>query len=155
RTFEGVVVPSGTRYRVERGPDGTDVEVFEGSVHLTGDAIFRIAGPGQPDVGKQAPAKELDLRAGERARLINVRATTGAMPLPVPTAVLPPWALPPAKSADSGSPLAKPDPWNDARVQGMIDEWLRTAMPPSNNPQVIMHYNEWAQPLSQSATATS
>src|SRR5438128_6294235 len=37
----------------------------------------------------------------------------------------------------------------------MIDEWLRTAMPPSNNPQVIMHYNEWAQPLSQSATATS
>jgi hypothetical protein len=35
-----------------------------------------------------------------------------------------------------------------------MDEWLRTAIPPTNTPNVIMHYNEWAQPLSQAATAT-
>jgi FecR protein len=133
RTSEGTVLPTGTRYRVERNADGTDVAVSEGSVHLKGEAIYRVAGPGQ-DVGKQAPATDMDLRAGDRARLIKRLET---------------------RIIDDRLIDRKLDPWDDGHVQALMDEWLRTAIPPSRDPQVIMHYNEWAQPLSQAARATN
>ena len=132
RTPDGTVVPTGTRYRVERNAGGTDVSVSEGSVHLKGEAIYRLASPGQ-DAGKQAPATDMDLRAGDQARLVR-KAEKGII-------------------GDLVAGL-KTDPWNDGRVDALIDEWLRTAVPPSKDPQVIMHYNEWAQPLSQGATST-
>jgi pimeloyl-ACP methyl ester carboxylesterase len=77
-------------------------------------------------------------------------------PAPAPATVssLPAWASG-TSTSNAPSPLAAiPDPWNDARVQGSIDEWIQTAVPPSNTPGIVMRYNEWAQPLSQGAIST-
>lgn len=66
----GSVTPFNTRYRVEVGPTGTLVEVFQGRVHLNGTQILRISTGGKP-----SPVTSLDLRAGERAMMLKTAGT--------------------------------------------------------------------------------
>jgi hypothetical protein len=189
-TPHGSITPRGTVYRVEVDETGTSLAVFEGIVHASGGFIIREYGP-SVESGKPSPVKELDVRAGERARLIGAMPGPGtgghlpgwitgeetgpgrekgetakpAKPVPAPAkpgAALPSWIKPPSESNPPSKPkpleanlLNLPDPWNHPAVQALMDEWTRTAVPPSNTPGVVMKYNEWAQPLSQAARATS
>ncbi|OHE18011.1 MAG: hypothetical protein A2X96_11765 [Syntrophobacterales bacterium GWC2_56_13] len=175
-SVDGSVVADGTRYRVEKESAGTRVQVFEGSVHLTGDYIIRTYAPGI-EGGKPSPVKEMKLKAGEQALMVGTSskpqnvpswlqtppATTSDPGKPSPhsaltsdpgkPSTLPSWIAPGAKPSEP-SPLAQPDPWNNAKVQQLIDQWIAQAIPPSNTPGVVMHYNEWLQPLSQAARST-
>ncbi len=149
RSPEGRITPAGTRYRVQVDTNGTTVEVFEGQVHLSGAYIIRLAAPGQ-DAGKQSPRTELDLHAGQRALMAR-----GSQPGKDSGSDLPAWMRPrdPASSPPASS-LYPAEPWNDARIQGLMDRWISSAIPPTSTPGIVMHYNEWLQPLSQAATST-
>ncbi|MGB7623298.1 MAG: FecR domain-containing protein [Terriglobia bacterium] len=151
RSPDGTIAPRGTRYRVEMGSNGTTVQVFEGVVHLSGAYIIKLPASGQ-DAGKRSPVKELDLHAGERALIArDSRQVVEARP----PSDLPAWMRGKA-TAPSGaaSPLTQADPWNNPKVQQLMDHWIHSAVPPSKGPGIVMHYNEWLQPLSQAATST-
>lgn len=76
---EGSVHATGTRYRVQRDGRGTHVQVFEGSVHLTGGYIIREYAP-NAEHGKPSPARELDLTAGQQALMGSVLQPSPARP---------------------------------------------------------------------------
>lgn len=143
-TNHGTAVGDGTRYRVEKDSSGTRVQVFEGSVRLTGEYIIRTYAQGV-EHGKPSPVKEMRLVAGQQALM------TGGANKP---STLPSW-MAPGQKPPSQSPLSLPDPWNNPRVQQLIDQWISQAVPQSSTPGVVMHYNEWLQPLSQAARSTS
>lgn len=63
---DGSVTPFNTRYRVEAGPTGSLVVVFQGRVRLNGTQILRL-----DTAGKPSPVKSLDLPAGERAIMLK------------------------------------------------------------------------------------
>lgn len=135
QTRDASAVATGTRYKVAVSPRGTTFQVSEGTIRIAGlmlartDARFEV--PGKPSFQRW-----LDLRAGERAIALNAGAPA------------------PAPAADT-SPLARPDPWNDPRVQNLIDEWLRGATPAvaAGRPG-SWRYNEWAQILGPGITST-
>lgn len=135
RTPHAVITKDGTRYRVWVSEAGTRVEVTEGKITLTGDMLARADSRWETP-GKRSFPRVLALAAGERG--IAYAGFAGATSAA--------GSLPPA--------LARPDPWNDAEVQRLLDAWLRTAVPPVDKPGIVMRYNEWAQPLSQAARST-
>lgn len=144
RSGDGTIVADGTRYRVEKDASGTRVQVFEGSVRLTGEYIIRTYAPGV-EHGKPSPVKAMKLSSGQQALM------TGGANKP---STLPSWMASGQKPAGQ-SPLSLPDPWNNPRVQQLIDQWISQAVPQQSTPGVVMHYNEWLQPLSQAARSTS
>lgn len=135
RTPHAMITKEGTRYRVWVDAAGTRVEVTEGKITLKGNMLARADSRWETP-GKRSFPRVLPLAAGERG--IAYAGFAGATSAA--------GSLPPA--------LARPDPWNDAEVQRLLDEWLRTAVPPVDKPGIVMHYNEWAQPLSQAARST-
>lgn len=143
RSGDGTVVADGTKYRVEKDSSGTRVQVFEGSVRLTGEYIIRTYAPGV-EHGKPSPVKEMRLAAGQQALMAGVSNKPSTLPS---------WMATGQKPAGQ-SPLSLPDPWNNSQVQHLIDQWISRAIPQSNTPGVVMHYNEWLQPLSQAARST-
>lgn len=180
RTPEGTVQALGTRYRVHRDERGTEVQVFEGSVRLSGRHIIRTYAP-NVERGKPSPVREMDLRAGEQALMANT-VFGSATPSPVPPATprpvapatdpQPSWARPAAPNppdddrlpeavaavaaaaAAAASPLNRADPWNDARVQQWIDEWLRNAKPVVRaDLPGPWRFSEWGQVLGPGSTA--
>jgi hypothetical protein len=181
-TADGVIETIHTRYRVERTSDGTIVEVFEGTLRLTGTAILRLSLPGQ-QLGKPSPATVMELHAPGRAILLRAPAATplagpsaSASGRPAPTVVpaAPTNAVPvvPSPPAGRGSapaaggrpsylpsgpastaPLSRPDPWNDTQIQSLIDEWLRSAVPTGAQPGQVWRYSDWAVVLAPGAVA--
>ncbi len=207
----GSVQALDTRYRMVREARGTEVFVYEGSVRLTGNYIYRTYGP-NVQAGKPSPVKEMIVHAGESALIADTNmsasphnamtgtvGTTGAAALvnststhtsteaATPTqrwsnpqrpgddrlaeAVTPPLtrvvrtapvtpdvaAQPPGRgvadlhapvppAASASAVLSSPDPWNDARVQSLMDQWLRTATPviAASRPGQFS-YSEWGQ----------
>ena len=69
-TPHGTAAQQGTIYRVEVDETETRVSVFEGVVHVSGRIVYRAYGPGV-ESGKPSPSKELDVRAGESARMVG------------------------------------------------------------------------------------
>lgn len=190
--FGSVQAPD-TRYRMVRSDRGTEVFVYEGTVHLKGRYIYRTYAA-NVQAGKPSPVQNLILRAGERALLVDTEmfapaatpaapAAASGEPAPVPlrwstplrpgddrlaeavtpavtrvvrTAPVTPdvAALTPGRgigelmtpAASATAVLSSPDPWNDARVQSLIDQWLRSATPtiaatrPGN-----FSFSEWGQ----------
>lgn len=188
-----------TRYRMVRTDRGTEVFVYEGSVHLKGRYIYRTYAA-NVEAGKPSPVQDLILRAGERALIVDTdvfapnpastsaaaasaggTASAEAPPPPLrpsnpqrpgddrlAEAVTPPLtrvvrtapvtpdvaAQAPgrgvadlhAPAASATAVLSSPDPWNDARVQSLMDQWLRTATPviAASRPGQFS-YSEWGQ----------
>jgi hypothetical protein len=62
-----------------------------------------------------------------------------------------------SQTSQSGkSPLDRPDPWNDSRIQGYIDAWLRSAKPnldPDKYPG-DWRFDEWARPIKPGITTS-
>ena len=166
RTPEGTVQALGTRYRVHRDERGTEVQVFEGSVRLTGRYIIRTYAP-NVDRGKPSPVREMDLRAGEQALMANTAFGGAATPPATPVVPAAPAtraqnddrlpevvAAVAAAAAAAASPLNRADPWNDARVQQWIDEWMRTAKPVVRaDLPGPWRFTEWGQVLGPGSTA--
>ncbi|MBZ5538303.1 MAG: FecR domain-containing protein [Acidobacteriia bacterium] len=151
RSPDGTITPRGTRYRVELDSIGTTVQVFEGVVHLSGGYIIKLQASGQ-NAGKPSPAKDLDLHEGERALIAR---DLRQVAVTKPSSGLPGWMRGKnATSTAAASPLVQADPWNNPKVQELMDRWIHSAVPPSKDPGIVMHYNEWLQPLSQAATST-
>lgn len=150
RSSDGTVAPRGTRYRVELDSIGTTVEVLEGIVHLSGAYIIQLRAIGQ-DAGKPSPVKELDLHAGERALIAR---DTHQVADTNPPSDLPGWMRGKNTASTAASPLTQGEPWNSPRVQQLMDHWIHSAVPPAKDPGIVMHYNEWLQPLSQGAKST-
>ncbi|HYD81125.1 MAG TPA: FecR domain-containing protein [Paucimonas sp.] len=83
-TGEGTVQSPHTRYRVERDERGTQVQVYEGRVRLTGSHLLRLYDY-NVDRPKSAPARELELTAGEKALMLRTGTqASAAAPTPAP-----------------------------------------------------------------------
>jgi len=120
RTQDATATGAGTRYRISVSERGTTYEVLEGRVRVTGALLSRTDEHFEA-VGKRALVEALDLAAGDRA--IAFRAGSGARP------ALPSWVSGGSAAPSAASALSRPDPWNDPRVQALMDEWLRSATP--------------------------
>lgn len=162
-TPDGTAQATGTRYRMTRDERGTEVFVFEGTVHLTGRYIYRTYAP-NVEAGKPSPVRVMDLQAGEQALIANTDMSspadisnstpTNQVPVPprLPTTVRPlddivinSTAVVPAQPSTENA-LTRPDPWNDPRVQALIDQWLSSATPPlANGRSGNYSYSEWGQ----------
>ena len=122
----------GTWYKVSVSGRGTGVEMLEGAARLTGSLLSRTdANFNMPEEGKRALVQALDLKAGDRAFAFRT----------------PSWTTGGTKPAAAGaSPLDQPDPWNNPRVQQLMDQWLHTATPEiaAREPGPF-RYSDWGQ----------
>lgn len=154
-TEDGAFVATGTRYRVEKMASGTRIQVFEGSVRVTGGSIIKIYAS-NVERGKPSPATELMLQAGEQALVQKTTAYTAAARGS---------AAPASAASNTGGdrlppppqspPFTRPEtPWNDPQVQQLIDEWLRNAKPAvrSDLPGP-WRFSEWGQVLGPGSKA--
>lgn len=183
KTPDGSVQATGTRYRMTRDERGTEVFVFEGTVHLTGRYIYRTYARNVV-AGKPSPVRAMDLHAGEQALIANtdfsapeisstIDRTSDRTIARTPNATSEPAAVPirgwtaPIRPADdrleeaviavaaanaaqlaaaAATPLQSADPWNEPRVQALIDQWLRTATPPLAAGRAgVYSYSDWGQ----------
>jgi hypothetical protein len=154
RTPQGDVRPEGTRYRLRVDATGTDVEVLDGVVRLTGQYIVRVyAGPDSP---KPSPVRALVLRSGERARMLAAALPSWLPPETAPadlvsgrasgSSEVPSWAT--GTTSAPTVQFSRPDPWNDGDVRRLIDEWLTTAIPTAAATYGgTWRYTEWGTPI--------
>jgi hypothetical protein len=108
QTRHGKALAFGTRYRVTLSERGTAYQVFEGTIRVVGKMLARTYANTE-QTGKTAFLSRMDLHSGESGFAYDTQ-------------------LAPAPET-GGSPLARSDPWNDRKVQQLIDEWLRSAKP--------------------------
>lgn len=151
-TEDGVVTSLHTRYRVEKMASGTRVQVFEGRVRVTGGYIVKIHAP-NVEHGKPSPATELVLQAGEQAIIRKTAEYTAARNKQ-------PHAGTPGDGRDERFPTTTPpvpvgsEPWNDPKVQQLIDEWLRNAKPAVRaDLPGPWRFSEWGQVLGPGSKA--
>ncbi|MDO8312058.1 MAG: FecR family protein [Sideroxyarcus sp.] len=175
-TPDGTVQATGTRYRMTRDERGTEVFVFEGTGHLTGRYIYRTyasnveAGKPSPvrvmdlHAGEQALIANTDFSSPENSPIINrpsartPSATSEPTPVPIRVSAVPvpdddrlaevvtAVAAAAARPVAASTALTRADPWNEPRVQQLMDQWLRTATPPLATGRAGAYsYSDWGQ----------
>jgi hypothetical protein len=118
-TPHGSLTPFGTVYRVEVDETETRVTVFEGEIHISGAYIIKDYGPGV-ESGKPSPQKEMDVRAGERVRLMGMASSSGTRP------EVPRWI----KNEEGAAGQELPDAGRDkqaARPGDALPSWAKPA----------------------------
>lgn len=150
RTRDSQAWATQTRYKVRMTDRGTTYEVSEGTIHITGQMLAKTNADFQV-VGKYSFAKEMDLHAGEKAIAFKVGSGQAASP---PSPQLPSWATGDSQAtAAVGRLRPETPPWDDPKVQALMDEWLRTATPPVARPGQ-WRFSEWGQVLGPGSIAT-
>lgn len=154
RTRDSQAWATQTRYKVRVTERGTTYEVSEGTIHITGQMLAKTNADFQV-VGKYSFAKEMDLHAGEKAIAFKVGSGQAASP---PSSQLPSWATGGSQATAPADGPSRPgqEPWNDPKVQALMDEWLRKATPTvaAERPGQ-WRFSEWGQVLGPGSIATS
>lgn len=152
RTRDSQAWATQTRYRVRVTERGTTYEVMEGAIHVTGQMLAKTNADFQV-VGKYSFEKEMDLHAGEKA--IAFKAGSGQAASP-PSSPLPAWAAGGGTATAPAAGLSRPESpqWNDPKVQALMDEWLRAAIPTvaAERPGQ-WRFSEWGQVLGPGSVA--
>lgn len=154
RTENGNISADGTHYRVERTWRGTEVRVFEGSVHLSGDYIIRTYAP-NVEAGKPSPVQDMHLTVNQQALMASiafgkadpsiVRATGASIATGTPASPISHNTATPVVSRTV--PALPPQPLPNVAVYAPIARNAPGATPapvePWDQPQIQQWIDEW------------